>query len=40
MSPGEEDNEEFPNNIAIRDVEVVFQRGHVDVSVDLLLFYC
>ena len=35
MSPGEEDDEEFGEDVAVGDVEVVFEGGHVDIAVEL-----
>ena len=37
MSPGKEDNDQLLNDICVRDVEVMLQRGDVDVAVDILL---
>lgn len=35
MSPGEEDDEQLGEDVAVRDVEVVFERGDVDIAVEL-----
>lgn len=35
MPPGEEDNEELVDDVEIGDVEVVFERRHIDVAANL-----
>ena len=35
MSPGEEDDEEFGEDVAVGDVEVVFEGRHIDIAVEL-----
>lgn len=35
MPPGEQDQDEFIDNVAIRDVKVVFESGEIDIAVDL-----
>ena len=35
MSPGEEDDAEFVEDVAIRDVEVVLESCYVDVAIEL-----
>ena len=35
MAPGEEDEEEFVEDVGVGDVEVVFEGGDVDVAVEL-----
>lgn len=37
MSPGEEDENEFIEDVGIGDIEVVFQGGNRDVAIELLL---
>lgn len=40
MWPGEEDNSEFGEHVAVRDVEVVFESGDVDIAVELCVDCC
>lgn len=35
MSPWEEDEQEFPQDVCVGDIEVVLQGGDVDELVDL-----
>lgn len=35
MAPGEEDDEEFGEDVAVGDVEVVFEGGDADEAVEL-----
>ena len=37
MPPREEDQKQLVHNITVRDVEIVFESGHIDVSVELAL---
>lgn len=37
MSPREEDNNQFLDDIGIGHIEVMLQRRHIHVSVDILL---
>jgi hypothetical protein len=35
MAPGEEHDEELGEHVAVRHIEVVFERGDVDIAVEL-----
>lgn len=35
MPPGEKDNEELVDDVEIGDVEVVLERGHIDIAANL-----
>lgn len=35
MAPWKEDDEELGEDIAVRDIEVVFQGGDIDIAVEL-----
>lgn len=35
MSPGKENDEELVNDVEIGDVEVVLERGHIDIAAKL-----
>lgn len=35
MPPGKENNEDFVDDVEIGDVEVVLERGHIDIAANL-----
>lgn len=35
MAPWKEDDEELGEDIAVRDIEIVFQGGDIDIAVEL-----
>ncbi len=37
MSPGEENQDQFIDNITVGNVEIVFERRDIDVAVELFL---